>query len=97
MNGLLARLSPAHRNALARGGRYFAYQMVGVLGANAAAIAATALVHFHSSPEIVTVGGWLAASVAAGAKRAYSYVETGTPPPPDMTPTLQAPIARSQP
>lgn len=91
MRRLIGRLSPARRNAISRGGRYFAYQMIGVILANAAAIAATALIHFHSSPEVVTAGGWFAASVAAGAKRAYSYVETGAPTA-DPIPTLPAPV-----
>jgi hypothetical protein len=84
-------MNPAQRSALKRGGRYFGYQLVGVAVANAAALAGTVLVGFHAEPGLVTVGGWLAASVAAAAKRAYSFAETGTPPPEETLPTLQVP------
>ena len=93
-----SHLTEAHVAGIKRGSRYFAYNMIGVAAANAAALTAYILINFHTSPEMITLAGFIATSIASGAKRTYSYVKTGAPPTDDPgTPTLQAPTVSSTP
>lgn len=93
-----SHLTEAHVAGIKRGSRYFGYNMLGIAAANAAALTAYVLLHFHASVEMITLGGFIATSIASGAKRTYSYVKTGTPPQDDPgTPTLQAPTVISTP
>ena len=93
-NWLSSRLTPAKVQGVKRGARYFAYQIVGAIAANAAALAAIVLTQWSYDPAIVMVGSWVVASVAAAGKRTVTYsaaIAAGGAPPDEPMPILGTP------
>lgn len=76
--------------------KFTAFSIVGTVLANAAALAATALVGIDAPLAIVSVVSLLAGSVAAGVQKSISWKDTGVEMPPPTTPTLQFPIGGPQ-
>jgi hypothetical protein len=90
-NWLSTHLTPAKVQGVKRGARYFVYQIVGAVAANAAALAAIVLTQWSYDPAIVMVGSWVVASVAAAGKRTVTFnaaLASGSAPPDEPMPTL---------
>jgi hypothetical protein len=95
-NWLSTRLTPAKVQGVKRGARYFVYQIVGAVAANAAALAAIVLTQWSYDPAIVMVGSWVVASVAAAGKRTVTFnaalaAGAGGAPDVEPMPTLSTP------
>ncbi len=71
--------------------KFAGFSVVGTVLANAAALAATALMGIDAPVPVVSVVSLLAGSVAAGVQKSMSWKDTGVEPPSPTTPTLPYP------
>jgi hypothetical protein len=74
-----AHMTPARAARIRWFGRVLAYQVVGAVLGNASALAAYALIHFHSDPATVTLFSWFAGAVAGGLHQGMAIPQDATP------------------